>query len=101
MKETKEISKTFSNVVLLLNEKEVWGSGTILSLQTSTRIQSLVKKNFYRRKFEKSMTALTFAEPGEFDIDEIITHIIVVCGSILNATFNTEPTTKPAVTVIL
>ena len=70
MRETKEISKTFSNVELILNEKEMWKSGAIISLQYSKRIQSFLKKvkKLYKNKFEKSMTAISFAEAGEFSI---------------------------------
>jgi len=64
MRETKEISKTFSNVELILNEKEMWKSGAIISLQSFLK----KVKNLYKNKFEKSMTAISFAEAGEFSI---------------------------------
>ncbi len=70
MKVPGEISKTFLNAKLLLNEKEVGKMGAFESFRNPLEIEKLVKKliSTYRRTFEKKMTAITFAEAGEFDI---------------------------------
>lgn len=59
---------------VILNEKKVEKLGLIASVQNPKGIQSLLNKvrNAYKSKFEKTMTAITFAEAGEFDIAEDI-----------------------------
>lgn len=70
MKANRKISETFPVMEVTLNKKKVETLSVIVLLQIPKRIHSLVKKiqKAYKSKFEKSMTAVTFAEAGEFDL---------------------------------
>lgn len=59
----------FSLLRIKKNELEVNNLSLFVPFRTLSEINLFVKKmkSFYKRTFEKNMTAISFAEAGEFD----------------------------------